>query len=111
MGQSNFEHTAGYAWEYGFYYHQGKNPNPPESPLVPEKGTVYSFYSVNTTLDQFAQEDFVLDDSADMIIAYLSGFVNALKEMYYQYGKKVSAMSWADSYEDFERARDALLEK
>ena len=63
---------------------------------------------MNTDVDEDKRD---LDDSADMIIAYLSGFVNALKEMYYQYGKKVSAMSWADSYEDFERARDALLEK
>ena len=63
---------------------------------------------VNPNVDEDRQE---LDDSANMMIAILSGFVNDLKEMYFNYGKKVSAMVWADSREDFNSALDTFRQK
>ena len=61
-GQSNFTRQAGYAWEFDHYYYYAKNPAPPVSPTLPNKGTVYSFYDDAT--------EFVLNDASDMY--YLS---------------------------------------
>ncbi len=66
MGQSNFTTSAGFAWEYGFNYLSGQSTVPPVSPIVPNEGTVYSFFNADTKLEGFANQNFALNASHDM---------------------------------------------
>ncbi len=69
-GQSNFTRSAGYSWEFRHYYYDATAPKPPVSPIIPEKGTVYSFFSDATDIAGFEAETFELSDENDMY--YLS---------------------------------------
>lgn len=62
IGQSNFTHMAGFAWEYSHYYIKQISPVVPTDPTLPAPGTAYSF-NRNTSI-------FKLNEAHDM--SYLS---------------------------------------
>lgn len=52
-----------------------------------------------------------VENAANMIGAILVGFLNSQKEMYINYGTKVSSLLYANSQKDLDGAIEALCQK